>query len=1060
MTRSHAPKRFQSRKTAGVTAGPKHKLSRSANRALSRNARVIALSVALSLGAAGMGSIAEAKTIKILEADRLELRNVIPPGGGESQELVIITGTPAIIQVDDDELEADRIEYNKTKRTLTIIGNGIYRTKTETVAAQDLTVDLETQGLQGEDVLISTKEIDVIGVSAERVPGQLDVVDGYFSPCARCGRTPNDYGFRAESLTLYPGDRLIGRNVTVLIADEPVMFLPIVVLLLNDPSRQPRLDFKTDSTGGGDGNTLEADLPFVTGDYGIGFTFLRYFEKRTPSFGIGFEWQLYNLFDMTNQSKLFFLILPPKPGTAGDKFSTNKALLAYQLDTKGVIELTPGAEPEDALPDIKFEAQITRADTGIKSEDLRGVTGTDQRTNYRLKLDAETPEYAASLNGNGVLDHRDLSKLPVDEQKPDDFGSLEFSIDVRGPALPKFDPFPVTSFSVTSFGLKLGSIRDRVDTNNESARREANGSQYISATRFTIQYGLAFNQTLWEGATLTASQSFTGRYYSTQNPSDPLNLTQPGEFERNIQTNINAGFSQTLLGGNLTFGANYNYALSEGESPFADGFNFGRRPASETGSLNVGARPFDWLSLSASDSINFRKTEFKWDPANFAANLNVTQGNPVSARSSLSYDIERNEPQIWDFSLSSPLPAGFSFSINFGYDFVTTDERRNQSPNTPALQNRWKNLATTVGYRTEDSKFTIGLTSNLNLNTFEPISWVFSSNATVGDRDTPVTVSLNETYTPAQDRNNRLDRIVTSVGDTSPIPATPPRLDGSFSVNWTGYRFNFNHNFDWRNFEYTANTPSPPSSVNISLASTASSDPSNQQGQPIPGEIPAGWNSSWTLQLGSKLDLDPVEFFDSKLNGTFQLSSNPITLTGSGIISLPDRNRRDIELSNFSIDLGWDIIPGIALQGGITYNRFWTDQSKWFQPRDAFTFTPLGLTIALAGEGSSKPDVFLTMLLSGTYTFQSENPGTPLYTPASGGTTGFSGLRPKFILTFDRCCWSLQLTFDASKLEGASFSLSFKLPVGGSKELITADNSGIKFPALPFIPAINTPSKP
>jgi hypothetical protein len=1047
MTRSHSPKRFHSRKTAGVKPRP--------NRVISRSARVIALSVALSLGAAGLGSIAEAKTIKILEADRLELRNVVPPGGGESQELVIITGTPAIIQVDDDELEADRIEYNKTKRTLTIIGNGIYRTKTETVAAQDLTVDLETQGLQGEDVLISTKEIDVIGVSAERVPGQLDVVDGYFSPCARCGRTPNDYGFRAESLTLYPGDRLIGRNVTVLIADEPVMFLPIVVLLLNDPARQPRLDFKSNDPI--DGNILEADLPFVTGDYGIGFTFLRYFEKRTPSFGIGFEWQLYNLFDTTNQSKLFFLILPPKPGTAGDTFSTNKALLAYQLDTKGMIELTPGAEPEDALPDIQFEAQITRADTNIKSEDLRGVSGSDQRTNYRLKLDAATPEYNASLTGNGVLDHRDLGKLPVEQQKPDDFGSVEFSIDVRGPALPKFEPF-----SVTNFGLKLGNIRDRVDIGNESARREANGSPYISAARFTIQYGLAFNQPLWEGASLTASQSFTGRYYSTQNPSDPLNPNQPGEFERNIQTNINAGFSQTLLGGNLSFGANYNYAISEGESPFADGFNFGRRPASETGSLNIGARPFDWLSLSASDSINFRKTEFKWDPANFAANLNVTQGNPVSARSSLSYDIERNEPQVWDFSLNSPLPAGFSVGVSFGYDFVTTEERRNQSPNTAPLQNRWKPLTTTVGYRTQDSRFQASLTNTLNLNTFDPISWTFSSNATVGDRDAPVSLSLNETYTPAQNRNNQIDRIVTSVGNTpSSIPVTPPRLDGSFSVNWTGYRFNFNHNFDWRNFEYSANTPSPPSSVNFSLASTASSDPSsNPQGQPIPGEIPQGWNSSWTLQLGSRLDLDPVEFFDSKLNGTFQLSSNPITLTSSGVISLPDRNRRDIELSNFSIDLGWDIIPGIALQGGITYNRFWSNQSTWFQPRDAFTFTPLGLTIALAGEGSSKPDVFLTMLLSGTYTFQSENPGAPFYTPASGGKSDFSGLRPKFILTFDRCCWSLQLTFDASRLEGASFSLSFKLPVGGSKDLITADGNGIKFPALPFIPAITTPSNP
>ncbi len=1032
MTRSHAPKRFQSRKTAGVTARPA--------RVLSRSARVIALSVALSLGAAGIGSIAEAKTIKILEADRLELRNVIPPGGGEAQELVIITGTPAIIQVDDDELEADRIEYNKTKRTLTIIGNGIYRTKSETVAAQDLTVDLETQGLQGEDVLISTKEIDVIGVSAERVPGQLDVVDGYFSPCARCGRTPNDYGFRAESLTLYPGDRLIGRNVTVLIADEPVMFLPIVVLLLNDPSRQPRLALNTDSANP-DGTTIEADLPFVTGDYGIGFTFLRYFEKRTPSFGIGFEWQLYNLFDTTNTSKLFFLILPPTT-TSSTTFGVGApALLAYQLDSKGVIDLTPGAEPEDALPEIKYEAQITRADNGIKSEDLRGVSGTNKRTDYKLKLDVGTPEYNATLEGNGVIDHRDPKELTQNQQQPDDFGSLEFRFTALGNWLPKFEPF-----SVTSFGFTLGNIRDRVDSNNTSARREADTSPYISAGRFTIQYGLAFNQPLWEGANLTASQGFTGRYYTTRNSNleDP---TQPGEFERNIQTNLTAGFTQTLLGGNLTFGANYNYAISEGESPFADGFNFGRRPASETGSLNIGARPFDWLSLSASDSINFRKTEFKWDPANFGANLNATQGNPITANSSLTFDIERGEAQLWNFSTGSTTPSGFSFNVSFGYDFVTTDERRNQQPNTRLLEDRWTDWNSTIGYRTEDSKFNASLGLRLNLNTGDAISWTFSSGATVGDRDTPVTLSLNETYSPLQDLNNTIND---PINTPMPTPVTPPRLDGSFSVNWANYRFGFNHNFDWRNFEYRANNPSPPSSVNFNLASTSSSENGTQE--PIPGEIPNAWTSSWNVQLGSRLDLDPVEFFDTKLNGTLQLSSNPLTLNANAVVSLPDRNRRDIELSNFSIDLGWDIIPGIALQGGINYNRFWgQDFSK---PQDAFTFTPLGLTIALAGEGSSKPDVFLTMLLSGTYTFQSENPGAPFYTPASGGTGGFSGLRPKFVLTFDRCCWSLQLTFDASRLDGASFSLSFKLPVGGSKDLITADNSGIKFPALPFIPAI------
>jgi hypothetical protein len=48
----------------------------------------------------------------------------------------------------------------------------------------------------------------------------------------------------------------------------------------------------------------------------------------------------------------------------------------------------------------------------------------------------------------------------------------------------------------------------------------------------------------------------------------------------------------------------------------------------------------------------------------------------------------------------------------------------------------------------------------------------------------------------------------------------------------------------------------------------------------------------------------------------------------------------------------------------------------------------------------------------------------------------------------------LKLTFDASSLDGASFAISFKLPVGGDKKLIAADNDGIRFPILPFIPAI------
>ena len=158
--------------------------------------------------ALGLGS-AQARTVRIIQADRLELNKV------DDQEIVVISGERVELRVDNDVVVATRVEFNRSRRTLTLIGPGRYDAVDDKGAVQhlvgsDLVVNLSNQAVSGEDVIISDADLEIRGEAVERVPGQLSAQNSYFTPCAKCGRTPNDYAFKAKRLLLYPGDRLIG----------------------------------------------------------------------------------------------------------------------------------------------------------------------------------------------------------------------------------------------------------------------------------------------------------------------------------------------------------------------------------------------------------------------------------------------------------------------------------------------------------------------------------------------------------------------------------------------------------------------------------------------------------------------------------------------------------------------------------------------------------------------------------------------------------------------------------------------------------------------------------
>src|SRR5690606_701379 len=182
-----------------------------------------------------LSSLATAARIVIDAASdpdsRLDIRTLGLPGGEEVQ-LYVIEGDGLVITIDDDVLKADYVEFDLTNRLVRVIGFGSFTTGGETVEGYGLIIDLSAESFLADDVLIITEAIDVKGDSASRVPGLIRVALGEFSLCSRCGQVVEDYGFKAARLELYPGDRLVAFDVTVLIRAAPVLHLPLMVLPL------------------------------------------------------------------------------------------------------------------------------------------------------------------------------------------------------------------------------------------------------------------------------------------------------------------------------------------------------------------------------------------------------------------------------------------------------------------------------------------------------------------------------------------------------------------------------------------------------------------------------------------------------------------------------------------------------------------------------------------------------------------------------------------------------------------------------------------------------------
>ncbi|SMB90496.1 LPS-assembly protein LptD [Deinococcus hopiensis] len=689
-------------------------------------AAVTSLAGLLGLGDAG------ARTVKIVQAQTLELRRV------DGQELVIITGDakgPVELRVDDDVVRARRVEYNRTTRTLTLVGAATYHTAKDNqdLRGENLVVDLAGEQLTGEDVLISDADIEIRGGEIERVPGQLRATNGYFTPCAKCGRNPNDYAFRAERLIVYPGDRLVAYRAQLLLADVPVLYLPVIVLPLGDPERQPRLVAGNDSV---DGRTIEADLPFSIGASTLGTTLIRYYQNRSPILGLGVALRSYSPLPYVDRVNLYTLA-NPKPFLTGGTPQTG-----YDVDLDFSVR---GRVPVQlAVKDLDYSLNVVRRDIGRREDDPeRGVT----RVDFGAKV--EYSRFSAEFNY-------------VDRYGPEPTEGL--STPLKHPEV-VLDPKLYTRGNFSAdFKVTAGRYTAGVNTLSRRALEQANGGANITATRLEETHTLSYSAQPWKNAAFSVRNAFTGRYYSTG--------------ARTVQLEVGTELVQRFNDAN-TVTVRYGYIRNEGNSPFY--FDRVTKRFSAPLSLDVSTVPVKDVTFSVSASRDFFQPWNKQTATGFRLNVSRT---PVNLSSALSYDFFEKELESADFSLT----LGDSGARGTP---LTPAPTRDGKPAAPApFRAKWPapnltlttngSYSRTTGYGpftvratvTGDNRannFSVSVTRDPNTHEFSSVSADFTG---VGRQDTV----LNALSFRGQE----------TLSLPSSAGLTPPRLSGSYSVSWRG----------------------------------------------------------------------------------------------------------------------------------------------------------------------------------------------------------------------------------------------------------------------------------
>jgi hypothetical protein len=471
----------------------------------SRCLRLVVLTLAL-LAAWGQAAIIEIDGGDDPDS-RIEFRTVTLPDGS-TVELIVLEGNPIVVTVDGRQrFEGRLIEFDPGARIIRIVGPGVFETDEQRVEGVDLEITLDDETLRGRDVLVVLTEIDVWGLSAVRLPGQVDVLGGRFSPCARCGQPVWDYGFRATSLRIYPGDRLVAEGVTLLVREAGVLWFPLLVFPLAEGDRQPVLRIEPGAAGRR--AVVQLRWPYVAGANAFGTFTVRYEADIDPTDRGGLSGRLlggavrvsylggdldHRFYTVSGSGRLTVTYRPAflSPGLPGGRTRPRLGVVA-RFDSEG----------ESGAPSVS--ARLERDDARQPG-----------RWEYTLRLLGEAEGWRGRYDVQGFVDTAPPhDTLPGDRLAPPSYATRV----TPRQTLSRLQVEPVTlervrvgTLRLDAFSVDLGAF---VDASNPANRRAA-ARRLADGLRLRVQHAQTLSATtLWSGATIDGRNTFDGRYYDS-----------------------------------------------------------------------------------------------------------------------------------------------------------------------------------------------------------------------------------------------------------------------------------------------------------------------------------------------------------------------------------------------------------------------------------------------------------------------------------------------------------------------------------------------------------------
>lgn len=958
----------------------------------------------LILAVALLASIGHAATLKILDAERMELRNE------NGEELIVLTGSPVKLDRDGELIEASRVIYNRTQKRLMLSGGVRYKDKQgQVIQAENLDLDTSNESFEAISVKIESGDFYLSGPVCQRAAGQILLQKGYLTPCQRCAAKTPDYAFQAEEVVLYPGDRIIARGVWLLVSGQRTVYLPALLIYLSE--RRPRIDIGSNSA---DGTYVFFDLPYVS-DFGLGYTFLRYFQNR--GWGIGFD-----QFGVGAAKERYqFLYLPGIASSSGSDTYTSDGVwvynLQYRLDSgnwryTGSVKRDDFSSVSNGIGDPfgSFGGQPDLTEFKLEAATSTDVPGLPEPL-YRVTLDGYI-DHNKNLNGITRQPRSTPQRLPEVEVKfPSGYRTNLFSI--NGTVQAGFYEGPSNPFN-----------------------RTARNTPYLAAGRLYLEHNEQWNPLPpWGGFSFSLTNNFKGSYYTTRNSA--------GEFERLINWQTTAALGQTL--GPVRFGLNLRRNIIEGGSPFA--FDFPGRAVRDTkltgtfdynpdpafsfnatatrdlqarvfdpfASLTVVARPAPWFNLTnrVSRDIQVGKwglltTNLDITPQPFNFNLSYTRNLDLGLSNTLSARAGYN-----------PLP--WAFNALTGYQWTDVQEKENRAvgcdPNSPSTTsstcilayNRYNPLQLSTSYRPENFEFSLQHSRDLNTGAATNTSLgLFWRDGSEGVQSLEVRQNLTHLNFP-----------LPAPGAGGTRSAVPFSLNGTLKYTYGLSSFTLNEN------NVVFGNPEIPGLAN---AGTADLTLTYQYGTDTSLSLNGVW---YYLQRTVK---NPTLTFRTTLRDP-SLVLNEIYaqyhLPEADDPNTPyNENRAYLQTLRFSGEA--DVFraplrqgdpPGLSFQGTLNATR---QQGGDLDGNFLVTLQDFGPTLSFVGEENTR--LFLSL-------FYTTDPSQLLYLPNFNAV-----LKPKVVMTVDRCCWAFQGTFDTLNNE-----IRFSFIVGGSAADLFANKNGFGF---------------